>query len=120
MKKLIGGLFLFGIGGFISAQTISFEKTTIEYGSIEANSNRYRTFTFKNTGDKPLILSNVKPSCGCTVPKWDKTPIQPGKTGTIEVGYDTSIKGTFHKGIEVYSNDPKKGRTTIYIKGNVK
>ena len=55
MKKLIGGLFLFGIGGFMSAQTISFEKTTIEYGSIEANTNGYRTFTFKNTGDNPLI-----------------------------------------------------------------
>ena len=60
MKKFMGGLLL--IGGFVfsSAQTISFEKTTIDYGTVPVNADGNRVFTFKNTGDKPLILSNVQ------------------------------------------------------------
>lgn len=119
MKKLIGGLFLFGMAGVFSAQTISFEKTTIDYGNVKTKSDGHRVFTFKNTGDKPLVLSNVKASCGCTVPEWDKSPIPPGKTGKIKVGYNTSIKGDFKKSIEVYSNDPKKSRLVLFIQGNV-
>lgn len=120
MKKLIGGLFLFGMAGVFSAQTISFDKTTIDYGTINAGSDGHRVFTFKNTGNKPLVLSNVKPSCGCTTPDWSKQAIQPGKTGTIKVNYNTNLKGEFRRSIEVHSNDPKSGRTVIFIKGNVK
>lgn len=119
MKKLIGSLFVFGVVNFFSAQIISFDKTTIEYGNVKVGADGYRIFTFKNTGDKPLIISNVKPACGCTVPEWDKTPILPGKTGRIKVGYNTNIKGNFNRSIDVYSNDPKKGRTVLFIKGNV-
>lgn len=119
MKKLIGSLLFFGTVSFLSAQTISFDKTTIEYGNVKVGSEGHRIFTFKNTGNKPLILSNVKASCGCTVPEWDKDPILPGKTGKIKVGYNTNIKGSFSKSIDVYSNDPKKGRTVLFIKGNV-
>lgn len=120
MKKLIGGLFLLGMAGFVSAQTITFEKNTIDYRTISAGADEHRTFTFKNTGNKPLVLSNVKPSCGCTTPEWTKTAIQPGKTGTIKVKYDTKIKGEFRRSIEVYSNDPKSSRSVLSIKGNVK
>lgn len=119
MKKLIGGLFLFGMAGFVSAQTISFDKTTIDYGNVASKSDGHRVFTFKNTGDKPLILSKVSASCGCTVPEWSKDPILPGKTGQIKVGYNTNIVGQFNRSIEVYSNDPKAGRKVLFIKGNV-
>lgn len=119
MKKLIMGLFLWGVTNLLSSQTISFDKTTIDYGNIAMKSDGHQIFTFKNTGDKPLILSNVKASCGCTIPEWEKSPILPGKTGKIKVGYDTNIKGNFRKSIEVYSNDPKKGRTILFIQGNV-
>lgn len=119
MKKLIGGLFLFGMAGIFSAQTISFENTTIDYGNIKTKSNGHRIFTFKNTGDKPLILSNVRASCGCTVPEWEQSPVLPGKTGQIKVEYNTNIQGNFKKSIEVYSNDPKKSRSILFIQGNV-
>lgn len=120
MKKLVGGLFLLGFAEVFSAQTITFDKTTIEYGTIAENSDGHRVFTFKNTGDKPLILSNVKPSCGCTTPEWSKEEILPGQTGQIKVEYNTKIKGDFRRSIDVYSNDSKKKRTTIFIKGSVK
>ena len=53
----------FGTFAIASAQTISFDKTTIDYGTIPVNADGNRVFTFKNTGDKPLILSNVQPGC---------------------------------------------------------
>ncbi|GGG56916.1 DUF1573 domain-containing protein [Epilithonimonas arachidiradicis] len=119
MKKILAGLFMTGAIAFASAQTISFDKTTFDYGNIKAGSDGHRFFTVKNTGDKPLILSEVKPSCGCTQPEWSKDPILPGKTAQIKVGYNTGIKGPFNKLIEVYSNDPQNNRSVLYIKGNV-
>jgi len=119
MKKILAGLFMTGAVAFASAQTISFDKTTFDYGNVKAGSDGHRFFTVKNTGDKPLIISEVKPSCGCTTPEWSKDPILPGKSTQIKVGYNTGIKGPFNKLIEVYSNDPANNRSVIYIKGNV-
>ena len=78
-----------------------------------------RFFTITNTGNKPLVLTNVKASCGCTTPEWSKDPILPGKTAQIKVGYNTGIKGSFNKVIEVFSNDAANSRSVLYIKGNV-
>ena len=119
MKKILAGLFMTGAIAFASAQTISFDKTTFDYGNVKAGSDGHRFFTVKNTGDKPLIISEVKPSCGCTTPEWSKDPILPGKSSQIKVGYNTGIKGAFNKLIEVYSNDPQNSRSVLYIKGNV-
>lgn len=119
MKKILAGLFMTGAIAFASAQTISFDKTTFDYGNVKAGADGHRFFTVKNTGDKPLIISEVKPSCGCTTPEWSKDPILPGKTAQIKVGYNTGIKGAFNKLIEVYSNDPANNRSVLYIKGTV-
>ncbi len=119
MKKILAGLMMTGAIAFASAQTISFDKTTFDYGNVKAGADGHRFFTVKNTGDKPLIISEVKPSCGCTTPEWSKDPILPGKEAKIKVGYNTGIKGPFNKLIEVYSNDPQNSRSVLYIKGNV-
>ncbi|MCJ8152323.1 DUF1573 domain-containing protein [Chryseobacterium sp. SSA4.19] len=119
MKKLIAGIALFGTFAFASAQTITFDKTTYDYGTIKPSSDGTRFFTVTNTGDKPLILSNVKASCGCTTPEFKTDPIMPGKSAQIKVGYNTAINGGFNKSIEVFSNDPVNNRTVIFIKGNV-
>ncbi|WP_374363656.1 DUF1573 domain-containing protein [Cloacibacterium sp.] len=119
MKKLVGGLLLFGTFAFSSAQTITFEKTTIDYGTVKANSDGNKVFTFTNTGDKPLIISNVQPGCGCTASDWTKEPILPGKKGEVKVHYNTATVAPFKKTIDVFSNDPKSGRVTLYIQGTV-
>ncbi len=119
MKKLFAALFVTAAIGFVSAQTISFDKTTLDYGTVKNGADGHRLFTVKNTGTKPLILSNVKASCGCTTPEWSQDPILPGKTSTIKVGYNTTITGPFTKIIEVYSNDPENSRSVINIKGTV-
>lgn len=119
MKKLVGGLLLIGAFAFSNAQTITFEKTTIDYGTVKANSDGNKVFTFTNTGDKPLIVSNVVPGCGCTASDWTKEPILPGKSGQIKVHYNTGIVAAFKKNIEVFSNDPKNGRIILNIQGTV-
>ncbi|MEN4762003.1 DUF1573 domain-containing protein [Chryseobacterium sp. C39-AII1] len=119
MKKLIAGIALFGTFALASAQTITFDKTTFDYGTVKPSSDGTRFFTVTNTGDKPLVLSNVKASCGCTTPEFKTDPIMPGKSAQIKVGYNTAINGPFNKMIEVFSNDPANSRTVIYIKGNV-
>lgn len=119
MKKIFAGLFLTASFAFASAQSISFDKTTLDYGTVKHNSDGQRIFTIKNTGDKPLIISRVQASCGCTTPEWSQEPIMPGKTAPLKVGYNTTIVGDFTKIIEVYSNDPENSRAVINIKGTV-
>ncbi|SFI13160.1 DUF1573 domain-containing protein [Halpernia frigidisoli] len=119
MKNILAGLFLTASFAVASAQTISFNETTHDYGTIAKGANGQTFFTVTNTGDKPLIISKVQPSCGCTTPKWDSNPIMPGKTSKIDVGYNTQLVNPFQKMIEVYSNDPKNSRSVLYIKGTV-
>ena len=119
MKKFIGGLMLLGTFAVASAQTISFDKTTIDYGTVPVNADGNRVFNFKNTGDKPLILSNVQPGCGCTASEWPKEPILPGKSAQIKVHYNTANAAPFKKSIDVFSNDPVNGRVVLYIQGTV-
>ena len=78
-----------------------------------------RVFTFKNTGNKPLILSNVQPGCGCTASEWPKEPVMPGKSAQIKVHYNTANAAPFKKSIDVFSNDPVNGRVVLYIQGTV-
>ncbi|MBW8362784.1 MAG: DUF1573 domain-containing protein [Kaistella sp.] len=119
MKKLFAGFALMGAFVLASAQTITFDQTTWDYGTVKTNSDGHRMFTVKNTGDKPLIISSVKASCGCTTPEWSQDPIMPGKSSQIKVGYNTAINGPFVKTIEVFSNDPVNGRSALNIKGTV-
>ena len=122
MKKLITLLFVGLISFSINAQDkvakIEFKETTIDYGTIEKGANGLRTFEFTNTGDAPLIVSKVSSSCGCTVPKKPEAPIMPGKTGEIEVKYDTNRVMPIRKTITVLSN-ANTPTVTLKIKGEV-
>ncbi len=97
---------------------IYFEKTTHDFGTINYQGDGTCEFTFKNTGKEPLLLTNVKASCGCTTPTWPKEPIKKGKKGIIVVKYNTKIIGSFTKSIRVYSN-AKTTPVTLKITGTV-
>lgn len=97
---------------------ITFEKLIHDYGTIPYGSDGTYNFKFKNTGKGPLVISNVKSSCGCTVPEYPKQPIAKRKEGEIKVKYDTKRQGQFYKTIQVYSNG-SKDPITLSIKGNV-
>lgn len=98
---------------------IEFEKETHDYGTIKQNGNGVYEFKFKNTGSQPLMISNAKGSCGCTVPEWPREPIAPGETGAIKVKYDTKRVGPFSKSVTLQSNAVNNPTKTIRIKGTV-
>ena len=98
---------------------LEFEKEVHDYGTIENGANGQCTFKFTNTGNAPLIISNAKGSCGCTVPSWPKEPIAPGATSEITVKYDTKRAGAINKSVTITSNATNSPTKVIRIKGNV-
>lgn len=82
----------------------TFDKKAHEFGVVLWKHPATATFTIKNDGDKPLVISNVTTSCGCTVADWTKAPIAPGATGTVSSTFDAKALGRFQKSIGVYCN----------------
>ncbi len=119
MKQLITILFIGLISFTVNAQAkIEFKSEVIDYGTIEKGANGVRVFEFTNTGNEPLIISKVSSTCGCTIPKKPKDPILPGKTGEIEVKYDTNRVNPIRKTITVISN-AETPTVALKIKGEV-
>ena len=123
MKKL--GLLLLFCSLTVLAQNkseLSFLKQTIDLGTIvaEKTSKVYVNFEFSNKGHVPIVIHKVKASCGCTVPRWTKTPIEPGKSGVITVSFEhQGKKGTFLKTLFVESS-AKNNLVLLKLKGVVK
>lgn len=99
--------------------SITFEETEFNYGKVKDGEKVRHEYKFTNTGKEPLIITNAKGSCGCTVPEWPKEPIAVGGTGKILVEFDSKGKtGPQTKNVTVTANtDPPQ--TIIYIKGEV-
>lgn len=124
MKKLLL------LAAFVGFSSVSFAQAkiefmakdnTIDYGTVSKDSDSgMRTFEFKNTGNQPLIITNVQSTCGCTVPSKPTEPIMPGKTGKIDVKYNMT-PGPIRKTITVESNatNYEGGRVPLKIKGEV-
>lgn len=128
MKKLFFSFLMLFVAAAamnkVSAQVetgakIEFSKETHDYGTIKYGADGSCTFEFKNTGTEPLIISNAKGSCGCTVPEWPKEPIAPGAKGKITVKYDTKRPGAINKSVTITSNAVNEPTKVIRIKGNV-
>lgn len=121
--KTIFAILLITITGFSTAiaqntPKFEFKSELLDYGDIEKGSDGIKIFQFKNVGTEPLIIENVYSSCGCTVPTWTKTAVAAGKSGEIQVKYDTSRIGPIRRTITIYSNadEPTKA---VKIKGRV-
>jgi hypothetical protein len=94
---------------------------TIDYGKVyRGEDNGSRIFEFTNTGNAPLVITDVKSTCGCTVPSKPKEPIMPGKTGEIEVKYNMAL-GPISKSVTVETNavNHENGVVILKIKGEV-
>ena len=102
---------------------MEFEETEYDFGTVTEGDKVKHVYKFKNTGNEPLIISNAKATCGCTVPQWPREPIAPGAGGEIEVVFDTKNKGKVGgqiqtKRVTVTANtDPVN--TYVNIKGTV-
>lgn len=88
--------------------TVAFSETDHNFGEIKKGEKVEHVFEVTNTGKNPLIISNVKPGCGCTVPDYTKEPILPGKKGKITLHFDsTNFDGAVNKAADVYVNVEK-------------
>lgn len=84
---------------------LTFRATDHDFGKVKAGEKVGCIFSYTNTGDADLVISSASASCGCTVPRFDKKPVPPGGTGTIEVIFDTSGReGVQTKTVVVQSN----------------
>lgn len=97
---------------------IKFETTTHDFGKIQQNGNGKFNFKFVNTGKEPLIIQNVRSSCGCTIASRPNAPILPGDSSKISVKYDTRRLGVFHKNITITSNADNSS-VVLNIRGEV-
>jgi hypothetical protein len=118
MKSFTSILILFLISFSLNAQEFKFKSETIDYGKIDKGSDGERIFIFTNIGDQPIIIKNIKSSCGCTVPEKPEKPVMPGEKGEIKVSYDTKRVGGFSKSITIFSNATEAAKV-IRIKGIV-
>ena len=122
MKKIFSTLCmaLFAVAMMGQEPVITFEKTEHDFGKIHEEDGRVSVvFAFKNEGMAPLVLSNVRASCGCTTPTWTKEPVEPGQSGSITVTYNPNGRpGRFQKTVTITSNATEATKR-VYIKGEV-
>ncbi len=99
--------------------TMEFAETTFDFGTVQEGEQVSHTYKFKNTGSEPLILSDAKGSCGCTVPKWPREPIAPGESADITVEFDSKNKaGKRNQKVTITANT-NPPQTFIYLTGEV-
>lgn len=99
---------------------IKFEKEEHDFGTLLQGEVVTYLFHFTNTGDAPLIISEVGSSCGCTVGDYPREPIAPGKSGAIKVTYDSAGHHGFQSRILTVMSNTNPAKTTLRIKGQVK
>ena len=123
MKKVLFSLFALTLSAGVFAQAKSddiakIKSETIEMGKIPQGTPAPAVFTVLNTGSKDLIIESASPTCGCTIGDYTKTPIAPGKTGTITATYNAGGIGAFekHMNVKFAGADDMK---SITIKGEV-
>lgn len=121
MKRLIL-LLLFFMPYLVFSQKakLDFDETSHNFGTINENAGKAtHDFTFTNTGNAPLILTNVRAGCGCTTPEWNRQPVAPGEKGTIKISFDPRNRpGSFIKSITVNSN-AENPVISLTVRGNV-
>lgn len=120
-KRLLPFLLSFLLGSALFGQSGSFKfaEESFDFGTISEGTQATHEFTFTNTGTTPIVISNVRASCGCTTPDWTKDSIPPGGTGVIKASYNSKGRpGVFNKSITITSN-AAESQKVLYIKGVV-
>lgn len=131
MKKYLILFLLIGFTAFVFAQTkvpakspatkvngpiLTFEKSTHDFGDIFQNDVVDHVFKFTNTGNEPLIISNIQVTCGCTAPEWPRQPIAPGGKGEIKIAFNSAGKmGKQNKTVTVVSNASNDENTISFV-----
>ena len=96
---------------------LTLRETSFDFGKIQQNRPVTHAFEVINEGPEALVIEDVKASCGCTTPTWQKEPVGPHSTTKINVGYNAALEGSFEKTITILYNSGQTKMLTI--KGNV-
>lgn len=122
-------LMVFAAIQFMAAQEIIQEKKntspvqwnekTHDFGILEQGVPATATFTFKNISNAPVVITNVRSSCGCTVAKYTKEPVRPGEEGQVSATYNSARPGNFNKSVTV-TLEGVPGADILIVKGEVK
>lgn len=104
-------------GTVINSENFNWKITSYDFGEIELNKPVTAEFNFENKGLKPIKIVSAKGSCGCTVPKYSKAEIQPGKSGSITATYNAAKVGVFKKSVTLQTNTGEP--FTLYVSGEV-
>ena len=128
MKKYLILFLLIGLSAQLFAQqavsktakvngpVLAFEKNTHDFGEIFQGDKVKQVFKFTNTGNEPLIITNIQVTCGCTAPEWPRNPIPPGGKGEIKIGFNSAGKiGRQNKTVTVISNAANDENTISFV-----
>ncbi len=103
----------------VNVAKMSFENTTYNFGEVTEGEVVTHVYRFTNTGNQPLVISNARSTCGCTVPDWPKEPIAPGEKGQIEVKFNTSGKGNNQRKPVTITANTYPAATVVHLEGFV-
>ncbi|WP_339835206.1 DUF1573 domain-containing protein [uncultured Flavobacterium sp.] len=100
------------------ASELKWENDMHDFGTLSQGKPATYEFTFTNTTKETILITNVRPSCGCTAANYTKTPIKPGEKGMVAATYNASAAGAFTKSITVTTSDSELPKS-LTIKGKV-
>jgi hypothetical protein len=100
------------------APAFNWTKTVYDFGKIKKGIPTTAEFKYTNSGKAPLMITDAKGSCGCTVPEYTKEALAPGKTGVVKATYNAANPGAFTKTVTISSN-AEGGPVILTIKGEV-
>jgi hypothetical protein len=103
----------------VNIAKMTFDKTHYDFGTIKEGKIVTHVYKFTNTGKVPLVISDARSTCGCTVPKWPKDPIEPGASGEISVKFDSKGKKDKQAKPITISANTYPNQTILQIKGTV-
>lgn len=101
------------------AASISFDKMEYDFGTVNEGDMVETTFVITNSGKTDLVISNAKPSCGCTVPTWPREPIKPGESSELLVKFNTAGKPNRQSKTVTLTTNTATGREVVRLKGMV-
>jgi hypothetical protein len=100
----------------VDGPVLAFEKNTHDFGDIVQGDKVEHVFKFTNTGNEPLIITNIQVTCGCTAPEWPRNPIMPGAKGEIKIAFNSAGKiGRQNKTVTVVSNAANDENTISFV-----
>ncbi len=99
---------------------ITFFEEEYNFGTVDEGETVTHTFTFKNTGETPLIINNARSTCGCTVPEWPQAPIAPGEKGELKVRFNTANKVEDQVKVITITANTYPSESKIRLKGFVR